>query len=698
MREKEKEMKKRFIAALLLVVMCMGAFSACSLTGKLEKDVQVYLETSDGLLGPYTVNAFNNAIVPAQEAPRGKKQLGWTDDKNWNEKDIKNVSVSENVGLIRYDDVKNYAKKGKVTLYPVFGDITRHDIAIAWYDKEKTSGLNQSVMDDFTDALKAYLTEQGMNPAEMDIVVRGYDGNVGTSCGNIMKDSDIDIMIGWAAKSNLEGTGGLKAGEDFLQNYGNITLKGAVNNKARYAARLGDTDLVKQVYNWILTTYGGTGAKKDYDVADTPVDPDPPAETYDLVASIWNNNGNEMVTEEQLNALKTAFAAYLTEKGITTEVKINWVRETATKVADMGASVNAAGNVDFILACGGNVTSKGNVQNVEMVQIAASDYMAVDRYIAVLNKDNPNQYAKMLYEFMSGQDFPTETPVDPDPTPDPVTPIKITDTKLTVSVWNNSKGAWITQDQLEKLRTDFENYLKERSVNVNDLQIKFRKETATKVADLGESVNTAGDVDFILACGPNVETDGKVTNIEKLQINDTPYMTAGRFIAVLNKDNPRQLATILYKFMSGQDFPITLTDTTLTVSVWNSKGTSVVADEQLAKLEQDFKAYLTELGVTEVKNVNIVWIREEGTKVADFVSAITAAAETEQKRDLAMGGGKNTGTLTDIEKAANTKTDYMANDRYVVVLNKSNPNQLAKLLYEFMTGKTFPSLAEGGAQ
>ena len=186
MIEKEKEMKKRFIAALLLVVMCMGAFSACSLTGKLEKDVQVYLETSDGLLGPYTVNAFTNAIVPAQEAPKGKKQLGWTDDKSWNEKDVKNVSVSENVGLIRYDDVKNHAKKGKVTLYPVFGEITRHDIAIAWYAKSGTSGLNQSVMDDFEVALKAYLTEQGMNLAEMDIVVRGYDGNVGTSCGNIM--------------------------------------------------------------------------------------------------------------------------------------------------------------------------------------------------------------------------------------------------------------------------------------------------------------------------------------------------------------------------------------------------------------------------------------------------------------------------------------------------------------------------------
>ena len=541
MREKEKEMKKRFIAALLLVVMCMGAFSACSLAGKLEKDVQVYLETSDGLLGPYTVNAFTNAIVPAQEAPKGKKQLGWTDDKNWNEKDIKNVSVSENVGLIRYDDVKNYAKKGKVTLYPVFGEITRHDIAIAWYDKKKTSGLTQSVMDKFEDDLKAYLTEQGMNPAEMDIVIRGYAGNVGPSCGNIMNDSDIDIMIGWAGRSNIEGTGGLKAGEDFLQNYGNITLTGA--EKARYAARLGDTDLVKQVYNWILTTYGGTGATKDYDVADTPVDPDPsepdtPAETYDLVVSIWNNNGTVTVAEEQLDALKTAFAAYLTEKGITTEVKINWVRETATKVADMGSSVNAAGNVDFILACGGNVTSKGNVQNVEMVQIAASDYMAADRYIAVLNKDNPNQYAKMLYEFMSGKKFP----------------ITLTDTTLTVSVWSKG-GEWITTGQLEKLKTDFATYLTERSVNVNDLQIEWRVETATKVADLVKSVNDKGDVDFVLACGKNVNSDGNLTNLEKIQINETPYMTAGRYIAVLNKDNPNQLAELLYEFMTGKTFP-----------------------------------------------------------------------------------------------------------------------------------------------
>ncbi len=547
MRKKEKKMKKRFIAALLLVVMCMGAFSACSLTGKLEKDVQVYLETSDGLLGPYTVNAFNNAIVPAQEAPRGKKQLGWTDDKNWNEKDIKNVSVSENVGLIRYDDVKNYAKKGKVTLYPVFGEITRHDIAIAWYAKSGTSGLNQSVMDDFTDALKAYLTEQGMNPAEMDIVVRGYDGNVGTSCGNIMKDSDIDIMVGWAARSNIEGTGGLKAGEDFLQNYGNITLKGAENNKARYAARLGDTDLVKQVYNWILTTYGGTGAKKDYDVADTPVDPDPsepdtPVEKADFVVSIWNNTKGEWIKTEQIESLKTAFTAYLAEKGVdTAKLKIEWrVEEDVTNVAALVKSVNDKGDVDFVLACGKNVNSDGNLTNLEKVQINETPYMTAGRYIAVLNKDNPNQYAKMLYEFMSGKKFP----------------ITLTDTTLTVSVWNNTKGEWITTEQLESLKTAFTAYLADLGVDTTALTIVWRVEEAvTNVAALVNSVNTAGDVDFVLACGKNVNSEGNLTNLEKIQINETPYMTAGRYIAVLNKDNPNQLAELLYEFMTGKTFP-----------------------------------------------------------------------------------------------------------------------------------------------
>ena len=139
---------------------------------------------------------------------------------------------------------------------------------MAWYNKETTSGLNQSIMDDFVTALKAHLTSQGKDVSKIDIVIRAYDGKVGESCAAIKAAGDVDIMVGWSATSNLVGTGGLTAGTDFLQNYGNITLTGSTT--ARYAARIADDELTKLVYNWILTTYGGTdGATKDYDVADT---------------------------------------------------------------------------------------------------------------------------------------------------------------------------------------------------------------------------------------------------------------------------------------------------------------------------------------------------------------------------------------------------------------------------------------------
>ena len=137
---------------------------------------------------------------------------------------------------------------------------------MAWYNNTK-SGLTQAIMDDFVTALKAHLTSQGKDVSKIDIVIRAYDGKVGESCAAIKAAGDVDIMVGWSTTSNLVGTGGLTAGTDLLQNYGDITLTGSTT--ARYAARIADDELTKLVYNWILTTYGGTdGATKDYDVAD----------------------------------------------------------------------------------------------------------------------------------------------------------------------------------------------------------------------------------------------------------------------------------------------------------------------------------------------------------------------------------------------------------------------------------------------
>lgn len=555
-------MKKHLVATLLVAVMCLLTLSACSVVAGLENDVNITLNVNGNALdGNYVVNTFNNAIVPVPEAPKGDVFLGWTADKDWQNKDIADVALSQNKGLIRYDDVKDYAVDGKITLYAVFGVQPRHDIAVAWYDKEKTSGLNQGVMDEFLTALKAFLTTQGYTPDSMDIVVRGYAGNVGPTCGAIMDDGDIDIMVGWAAASNIEGTGGMTRGVDFLQNYGNIKLTGA--SKARYTAKLSDSEVVNKVYQWILSTYAGEGgATKDYDVADTPVVPDPdPTPTPDpeptpdtsvdygkkLTVSIWNNTKGGWITEEQIAKLKTDFEAYLTEKGLdVSTLSITWRVETdVTNVAALVAAVKAAGDVDFVLACGKNVNSDGNLTNLEKLQVAESPYMAANRYIAVLNKDNPRLLAKVLYKFISGQDYPESD-----------TALTITDKELTVSIWNNKKGEWITTEQIDKLKADFESYLTSKGVDLTTITINWKVETdVTNVAALVNSVNNSEKtVDFVLACGNNVNSDGNLTNLEKIKFGSTDYMKDGRFIALLHKDKPNQLATLLWQFMYEQVF------------------------------------------------------------------------------------------------------------------------------------------------
>lgn len=715
-------MKKHLVATLLVAVMCLLTLSACSVVAGLENDVNITLNVNGNALdGNYVVNTFNNAIVPVPEAPKGDVFLGWTADKDWQNKDIADVALSQNKGLIRYDDVKDYAVDGKITLYAVFGVQPRHDIAVAWYDKEKTSGLNQGVMDEFLTALKAFLTTQGYTPDSMDIVVRGYAGNVGPTCGAIMDDGDIDIMVGWAAASNIEGTGGMKRGVDFLQNYGNITLTGA--SKARYTAKLSDSEVVNKVYQWILSTYAGEGgATKDYDVADTPVVPDPdptPDPNPDdtkltitdnvLTVSVWSNEGT-WVSDAQLAKLKEDFNAYLTKRGVdVSTLVITWKVEEATKVAELGASVNAAGNIDFILGCGANVTTKGGVENVEKIAISSNDYMT-GRMIAVLNKDNPRQLAKILWEFVSGTKFPeAETPVDPDPTPTP-DPEPTPDTsvdygkKLTVSIWNNTKGGWITEEQIAKLKTDFEAYLTEKGLDVSTLSITWRVETdVTNVAALVAAVKAAGDVDFVLACGKNVNSDGNLTNLEKLQVAESPYMAANRYIAVLNKDNPRLLAKVLYKFISGQDYPesdtaLTITGKELTVSIWNNKKGEWITTEQIDKLKADFESYLTSKGV-DLTTITINWKVE--TDVTNVAALVNSVNNSEKTVDFVLACGNNVnsdGNLTNLEKIKFGSTDYMKDGRFIALLHKDKPNQLATLLWQFMYEQVFVASTQGGAE
>ena len=100
-------MKKRWLAILIAIATCLAVLSGCSFVKVFEKDVQVVLRNGEEYVGTYTVNIFNNAVVP-EPTKAGYKFAGWSPKEDWTEGTDSEDLLSENTGLIRYDDLKDY--------------------------------------------------------------------------------------------------------------------------------------------------------------------------------------------------------------------------------------------------------------------------------------------------------------------------------------------------------------------------------------------------------------------------------------------------------------------------------------------------------------------------------------------------------------------------------------------------------------
>lgn len=246
-------MKKHWIAAFVVIVICFMGFTGCSAAKALEKDLQAVLEVDGEYYDCHTVNIFNNAVVSEPEPPQGKTFKGWTVWETWTEEEADSVPVMANKSLIRYDDIKDYVvgSETSVTLHAVFLPVPRKDLVIAWYNNNN-SKITEEHMQDFETRMYAYLKTQNYAPENMDIVIRGYTGQVGDSCSAIKKDGDVDIMVGWSGESNLSTQASWEMGKDYIDIVGKIKI----SEKERYAARLTDTELCNLVYKWIQSEYG----------------------------------------------------------------------------------------------------------------------------------------------------------------------------------------------------------------------------------------------------------------------------------------------------------------------------------------------------------------------------------------------------------------------------------------------------------
>lgn len=249
---------KRFFVVLISIFLL--AIDTSCFAKAFEEEINVVFMYEDEYISHDTVTQFKNIKCPELDEayiPDGYKFFGWTP---YNPDTVKATDVNfkdKYIGdgkMVHWADIEEYKENSTVILKALMidkEDIPKvyHYVVIAWYDKVATSGLDQAKIDVFTDALLTHLRSNGVSEEDINsIVIRGYTGNVGTTCGQIMEDDDVDIMLGWGSKDNVTSTGGM-APESILE-----TVKEfKVGEKNRTLHRLTDKETAISVFEWLQT-------------------------------------------------------------------------------------------------------------------------------------------------------------------------------------------------------------------------------------------------------------------------------------------------------------------------------------------------------------------------------------------------------------------------------------------------------------
>ncbi len=245
---------KKIIALLGVSITGVISLSSCSLVKLLEKSLVVNYVCEGETIQTDTVTTFNNTFTPTLPStatvPAGYKFFGWTalDTSNihFADPDFESEYV-EGGGLLHYWDVADWAVNGEVNLNPLFineEEIPHPYVKVGWYAKTSTSGLTQTMINNWTAELKSFLKKDGATDEQIATVeVKGYDGNVATMGALVNEDGDVDVMIG--VGNNINST----AGVSIVEKVGSQPMGG----KSRYTALLKERPIARKVYEWAQT-------------------------------------------------------------------------------------------------------------------------------------------------------------------------------------------------------------------------------------------------------------------------------------------------------------------------------------------------------------------------------------------------------------------------------------------------------------
>ena len=258
-------MKKLKLFPLLITsLLGVTTLTGCAID-LFEDELNVVFMNEGQIVDNGVITQFKNFRTPELDeayVPTDYRFLGWT-AYDYSELDLQDATHFKTQyimagRMVHYMEAKPFAVN-RTTVYTALilhkDEIPKdyHYAVVAWYSTENNSGMNSNQIKTLTTKTLDHLRGEGVSEADLKTVVfRGYSGNVGTSCGQIMYDGDVDIMLGWGSVDNVTGTGGMPAASLLQSVQFKVTYNGTV--KTRWLHRLTATEAAIDLAAYFQTT------------------------------------------------------------------------------------------------------------------------------------------------------------------------------------------------------------------------------------------------------------------------------------------------------------------------------------------------------------------------------------------------------------------------------------------------------------
>jgi len=472
-----------------------------------QNEITVVPERSDEINLSVTVHGNENKTtllddaedvveMPEITVPEGKEFAGFA--KAEGGEVVLNVAMNAE---LKFANLKTLINVGdtELGLWPVFKDkveVERTSYAvIAWYNKEGTSGLNETIMETVEAYVKAYLVLGGVSMDDINtIVIRPYEGTVAPSTDAILEDGDVDIMIGWGSVSNITETGHIPA--------------------AKIVSSMSGYQMGAKSGRWIHVLSDDQSVASVALILKTIMVPD-------FMAPITMKLG-ETEVQMKLNAENTnenvLYEFNLTETELHANDELSFF---------LGGEAIPASGISLVSG-DNNKVGEGLVLTQDILKANISLFVGVDGSTSLLVVDSEAS--------QGGEGGEEEPPVA---------------TKYLVIGWwettavDSETGepkhtSYLTEESVNAWLANLKLFLKSQGASDEDLaKVELRNYSSAKVAAMGAAVLADGDVDLMIGVGNNVNTDGGLTLYNSS--SDYKFKTnmgqAERFVALLSSSN-----------------------------------------------------------------------------------------------------------------------------------------------------------------